>query len=460
MQSTQPPCNSQGKNDIIQTAITDFFATFHTGTLMNRCGIRKIRGARPLSILTALFCLPFQGVNLYWGMVHSRKHEFGKTAVYDMVNRPNFNWRALLLSLSGTVIRFFAPLTDKNRETVLIIDDSLLKRPRSKVVELLARVYDHCSKTYHRGFRFLCLTWSDGTSSAPVDFALLSSTKPKHRYQDITRQVDKRSCGYLRRKEATMHATELVEPMVKRALRTGIKACYLLMDSWFAFPAVIGKLSTHLPVICMLKRTPKIHYIWRGQKVTLDELYRRIKKRPGKARIRASVVVAIAPGTSARIVFVHDRKKSDWLALLCTDIELANTEIVRIYGKRWDIEVCFKMCKQYLHLGKNVQVRNFDGMIAHATISMIRYLFLSYRQRCETDDRTLGELFRAGCDELRDISLVQALQRILSLVANALRGIELSSEQFIQQLIDEIMGTVLEKMNLLPLGRPNLIAAQ
>lgn len=460
MQLTQSLRDRQEENAAIRTSIDHFFAHFHIGMIVNRAGIRKIRGARPLTILTALFCLPFQGMNLYWGLVHSRNREFGKSAVYDILNRPNCNWRTLLLSLSSAVIRFFASLTSEERETVLIIDDSPLERPRSKMVELLARVYDHCSKKYIRGFRFLCLTWSDGTSTAPVDFALLSSPKPTNRYQDITRQVDKRSCGYHRRTEALMHTTELLEPMVKRALRAGVKARYILVDSWFAFPAVIAKLSGQLPVIAMLKRTPKIFYTWRGQKVTLEGLYRNIKKRPGKARILASVVVTIASDQAVKIVFVRDRRKSDWLALLSTDADLSDTDIVRIYGKRWDIEVFFKMSKQYLHLEKSVQLRSFDGLIAHATIAMMRYLFLSYRQRCETDDRTLGDLFHSACIEARDISLLDALHRILTLVTDALRQIELTSEQFIQQLIDDIMGTVIKKFNLIPPNMLHLIAAK
>jgi hypothetical protein len=458
MQNTHSLSDRQEENETFQTVIAHFFAHFRIGMILNRAGIRKIRGARPLTIITALFCLPFKGTNLYWGMVHTRNREFGKSAVYDMLNRTNCNWRALLLTLSGAVIRFFIFLTSEERETVFIIDDSPLERPRSKTVELLARVFDHCSKKYIRGFRFLCLTWSDGTSTAPVDFVLLSSPKPKNRYQDITRQVDKRSCGYHRRTDAMRHTTELLEPMVKRALRAGIHARYILIDSWFAFPSIIAKLSVYLPVITMLKRTSKIFYTWRGQKVTLENLYRKIKKRPGKARILASVVVTIASGQLVKIVFVRDRRKSDWLALLSTDVDLADSDIVRIYGKRWDIEVFFKMSKQYLHLEKGVQLRTFDGLIAHTTIAMMRYLFLSFRQRCETDDRTLGDLFRIACNEAQDISLLDALHRILTLVANALRQIELTSEQFIQQLIDDIMGTVIKKFNLISPNMLHIIA--
>jgi len=448
MESIQKPLDSQAENDRIQGTIEDFFDIFHIGSLLNRGGIRKVRGARPLAIVTALFSLPFKGVNLYWGIVRNREQGFFKDAVYDVLKRPNFNWRIVLLSLSVTVIRFFATLVDEKRETVFILDDSTLERPRSKKVELLARVRDHCAGKFIRGFRFLSLVWSDGASTVPVDFALLSSADPKNRYQEVTTMVDKRSCGYLRRREAIQHATDLLEPMVKRAIRAGIQARYLLMDSWFALPVIIAKLSMYIPIICMLKRMPNIYYEYRGQKMTLTTLYRVVKKRPGKARILASVVVTIAAGQMVKIVFVRDRRKSDWLALLSTVVNLADTDIVRIYGKRWDIEVFFKMSKQYLHLEKGVQLRTFDGLIAHSTIAMMRYLFLSYRQRCETDDRTLGELFRAGCNEVRDISLLEALQRILTLVADALLRIELASEQFIQQLIDDIMGTIVEKMNL------------
>ena len=41
-----------------------------------------------------------------------------------------------------------------------------------------------------------------------------------------------------------------------------------------------------------------------------------------------------------KILFLKNRnKKSDWIALICTDEKLADDEIIRIYGKRWDIEV-------------------------------------------------------------------------------------------------------------------------
>jgi IS4 transposase len=49
------------------------------------------------------------------------------------------------------------------------------------------------------------------------------------------------------------------------------------------------------------------------------------------------------------------------LALLSTDLELTDEEIIQIYGKRWDIEVFFKTTKSFLSLAKEFQWRSYDS---------------------------------------------------------------------------------------------------
>lgn len=50
----------------------------------------------------------------------------------------------------------------RKRKDVFIIDDSLFDRSHSKKAELLAKVFDHCSMKFKKGFRLLTLGWSDG----------------------------------------------------------------------------------------------------------------------------------------------------------------------------------------------------------------------------------------------------------------------------------------------------------
>ena len=228
----------------------------------------------------------------------------------------------------------------------------------------------------------------------------------------------------------------------------GVKASYLLMDSWFAMPSTIAKLKKHIHIIGMIKRTPKILYTYKGKPRTVDGIYRILKKRPGRAKILASVIVTMKDQSQAKIVFVRDRRKKDWLPLITTDINLPDEEVVRLYGKRWDIEVFFKMSKQHLGLEKQVQTRDFDSQIAHTSIVMARYMFLALEQRRQDDPRTMGALFRACCEEMKDLNFIEALKRILELAVDKLRNTGEFVEEVYQSLISAIFGASIEFFGL------------
>ncbi|BCO07979.1 transposase [Desulfolithobacter dissulfuricans] len=440
--------NSQKQQEAIRLhhRIDSFFDNFAIGTLLNRAGIRKIRGASPLVLLKAIFVLPFENNNFFRSIVAGNNHGFKKDAAYQLLKNPRYNWRKLLLLLAAKLVNFCDLLTDCDRKKVLIIDDSTYDRSHSKFVELLARVHDHTENRFLNGFKMLSLGWSDGATFLPLDFSMLSSANSQNRLQGITKKLDKRSIGYKRRQEAMTKATELLVPMIKRVLAAGIDASHILMDSWFAFPSVIQALSRHRPVICMLKDMPTILYRHCHTEIRLGELYKRIKKRRGKAKILASVIVETRDGLPVKIVFVRHRQKRGWLAILSTDLELSAEEIVRIYGKRWDIEVFFKMAKHYLNLEREMQLRDYDGLIGHTTIVMLRYLFLAFEQRLHDDPRTLGSLFYACSDELQDLSVLEALQRILSLALDKIRKIGVLPENIISNILDAVMSVAIDML--------------
>lgn len=444
---TIPP--SKLPNQDLQGRIDEFMSRFKIGTLLNRCGIRKLRGISPLLVLRTIFELAFLGRNIYTGVHQSSAAGIGKDAVYRFLSSTRSNWRRFLGFLAQVVIKgLFEPLTDEKREKVLIMDTTLYNRSRSRRVELLSRVHDHCSGGYVNGFRMLALGWSDGASFVPVDHAMLSSRKQKNQVQGITKETDGRTCGARRRKEALTKSTDLMVPMVKRALGLFIPAKYLLMDSWFSFPSVIRSLMGLIHVICMVKNTPKVFYQLEGQSLTLSQIHRRLRKRRGKAKIKGSVVVGIGEGMRAKLVFVRSRRGgAKWLALLCTDLSLPDEEVVRIYGKRWDIEVFFKMAKHYLKLDSEIQVRDFDAILAHSTIVLVRYIFLAVEQRMASDQRTIGGLFLATGEEIRDLSLTEALVRILSLAWDRVREYYATSEQLVLEIIESTMKEALRLIN-------------
>ncbi|MDD4462897.1 MAG: transposase [Desulfobacterales bacterium] len=229
--------------------------------------------------------------------------------------------------------------------------------------------------------------------------------------------------------------------MLKRILSTGVSARYLLMDSWFTMPATVVALARHMDVIGMVKKSSRIHYSFNGQSMDIKSIYPRLTKRRGCARIVASANVMLKDAVAAKLVFVRDNRKKDWLALLSTDANPADEDIVRIYGKRWGIEVFFKMAKE-------IQCRDFDALIAHTSIVFMRYIFLEYQCLMETDHRSFGDLFYACCEEVADISFMEALYRILTLVVDQLKQLGTFCEKTAAAFFDAIMNTALQYVGL------------
>ena len=109
------------------------------------------------------------------------------------------------------------------------------------------------------------------------------------------------------------------------------------------------------------------------------------------------------------IVFARDKKPGKWVALLSTNTKIDVDEVVRIYGIRWNIEVFFKVCKSYLKLAKEFIGRSYDMLVAHTAIVFLRYTMLSLSARENKDDRSIGDLFFASCDEVKDLSFLKPL---------------------------------------------------
>ncbi len=439
---------SQIVSDIVscENKIHQFFLNQKIGSLLKRSNVDKEKGVSPVAVFRVLFTLVFAGKNLFRTMTADRSCGMAKDTVYRFLNSVHTNWRRFLLLLSSRVIRDeLSPLTGAANMKVLIADDTLYRRNRSKHVELLSRVFDHTDRRYYRGFRMLTLGWSDGISFLPVSCALLASSKEKNRLVPLRTDLDRRTNGAKRRREGIRKATDVLVEMVAEAVASGIQARHILFDSWFAFPATMRKLlAKGMHTLCMLKVTEKIFYRYEGEYLHLAAIYRKIRKRRGRAKILASVMVEIGEDdkgvpVQAKIVFVRDRRTKKWLALLSTDTALGNDEIVTAYKRRWDIEVFFKMAKSFLNLAKECQGRSYDALVAHAAVVCCRYIMLALAKRTNQDPRTLGTLFHACCEELQQATFAEALAFVLMLLDQALGAATEMTRELIRSLIDRFL---------------------
>ena len=405
----------------IPITIRRFFTRFHVSSALKSSNAYKKKGFPVVEIFQYLFLLIFSNRSMYMNLLTGRNTPaFAKDTLYRFMKMTHINWIRFTTVLSSRIIKqAITPLDSKDRANVLIIDDSMFERNRSKKAELLTKVYDHAEHAFKFGFRMLTLGWSDGSTFLPVSSVLLSSENKRNRINEAS-AMDKRTVGHKRRQLSMQKGTSVMLELLKQAKNAAVPAKYVLFDSWFSSPSSIHAVKeTGYDVIAMVKKTPKMFFRYNVTDMSLISIYNKNKKRPGRSRYLLSVMVDVIKDGKvipAKVVYVRNRnKRKEYLCIISTDTGLDDNEIIRIYGKRWDIEVFFKVCKSYLHLGKECRALSYDAMTAHTAVVFTRYMMLSVESRESNDERSLGELFLYFCDEMSDITWIQAFQLLLQM---------------------------------------------
>ena len=432
----------------ISKSIEKFFKRFHISSALKASNAYKKKGIPVIEVFQYLFLLIFSNRSMYMSLITGRNTPgFAKDTVYRFMKMLQINWIRFTTLLASRIIRdAIVPLDSEDRANVLIIDDSMFERNRSKKVELLAKAYDHANHRYRFGFRMLTLGWSDGSSFLPVNSILLSSENKKNRVNEAVK-VDKRTAGYKRRLLSIQKGTQAMLELLKTAKKAAVPAKYVLFDSWFSSPSTLHAVKTiGYDVIGMVKKTPKMFFRYKGEDISLITIYNRNKKRRGRSRYLLSVLVDVVKDGKvipAKVVYVRNRnKRKEYLCLISTDTTLDENEIIRIYGKRWDIEVFFKVCKSYLNLSRECNSLSYDAMTAHTAVVFTRYMMLSLESREGNDNRSLGELFLYFSDEMSDITWIQAFRMLLQMFRTILNNNTELSDDKIDELVDTFMNTL------------------
>ena len=432
----------------ISKSIKRFFTRFHISSALKASNAYKKKGFPVVEVFQYLFLLIFSNRSMYMSLITGKNSPgFAKDTVYRFMKMIQINWLHFTTLLASRIIKdAIVPLDSRDRANVLIIDDSMFERNRSKKVELLAKAYDHANHRYRFGFRMLTLGWSDGNTFLPVNSVLLSSENKKNRVNEAS-EVDKRTVGYKRRMLSMQKGTQAMLELLKATKKANIPAKYVLFDSWFSSPSTLHAVkSIGYDVIGMVKKTPKMFFRYNGEDMSLITIYNQNKKRRGRSKYLLSVVVDVVKDGEiipAKVVYVRNRnKKKEYLCLISTNTTLDENEIIRIYGKRWDIEVFFKVCKSYLNLSKECNSLSYDAVTAHTAVVFTRYMMLSLESRESNDSRSLGELFLYFSDEMSDITWIQAFQMLLQMFRTMLSDNTELSENKIDELVDTFMNTV------------------
>ena len=400
------------QNYPIHNIICDTLKKFKLKTLCHESGIEKREGFSVAEILTLLIMLPLMALNSvhqFYKSAYGKMAEMQKDTLYRLKNNEWYSWRRLLFAVAKMFRKRVNPENKPcDKPTAFILDDTADKRVGSKM-ENISYVFDHVIQKSVLGFKILVLGFFDGKSIRPLDFTIhsekaLNAKKAKAQHK---KKVDPRSPGAKRRREAKQSKIQTAVSMIKRAVKNGFMADYVLCDSWFTCEELISSIRAikggAMHLIAAVKNGNQ-RYGYKGELFNAKEIIGMLKATGAALRCRRlgiyyyeAVVTYKGAGTLKMFICRYPRQKK-WRVFVTTNTSLNLVETMEIYGIRWTIEVFFRECKQYLQLG-TCQSSNFDAQIASVTITFILYTILAYLKRMESYE-TLGDIFRLAQQDI------------------------------------------------------------
>ena len=348
---------------------------------------------------------------------------FGKDVYYRFVKESRFNWRKLLIISTEALISRIEPLQKTTEPKVLIIDDTVEAKRGKQIEGSCQHIWSNKEGRSIKGLNIVSLNYSDSYSSFGLDFAIRMNKSRIKEISSFSTKVHHRSNAFARRNEGLDGKNTLALAMLQRALKQGIYADYLLVDSWYAKPDFIYQAGTlGLPVIARIANNDRI-WNFKGKHKTIDAMYRTLSKvkrhysgTHGKIRYRYFDTIAEhARLGKVRLLFMHTGK--ELLVFISTDLSLFGRELINTYKKRWNIEQGYKDLREYFGLGKE-ENRIYEALIAKITLSMFTYNIVNYINRIQNEPQTIGELFRDLECELEALAIsMQLFLEILAKIA-------------------------------------------
>ena len=369
-----------------------------------------------------------------------------KDVMYDLLKREEINWRALNSQTAKAVYQ--QNKLAGSRIKAFVLDDSIKTR-RGKKMEGVSSHFDHVTGRHVMGQQVLTLGLATEEAFLPLDSQIyISQVKAR---ELISPYKDGRSIASKRYSEATSQGKpEMASHMMKRAIRSGIEADYMVADAWFGTkPMIRTALELDVCAILRMKKSKmKYRAVISGRKKQLlnaKELYthavkrkwRKVRGMPWKA-VTLDVELDLAEKIEkkphwqpVRLLFVRGLKecdeaqagKKDWALFLTTDIQLSMCKMLETYALRWGIEVYFKEAKQHLGFLQE-QTATFVSHTASIHLCAIRYLML-VNNKLEDQDAHVGEIRSQIQDQLDSLDFAGRLWQIFrAIISGALTELQ------------------------------------
>jgi len=345
---------------------------------------------------------------------------FKKDVYYRLLANSSYNWRKLLSLSSLKILSLLHKVQDAKAIRVFIIDDTVEDKVGKNIEGSSDYIYSNKEKRKIRGINVVSLNYSDRFSNFMLDFAIAVNKHARVKIEDFTNKVDHRTNAHKRRLETMKGKSQIAIDMVKRAVKSGIYADYLLVDSWYSKPVFLQEMNTlGLRVISRMANNKKI-WNFIGKEKTLDAIYNKFKKiKSVKSGVYGkkvkftyfSAVVEHKKAGKVKIVFIKTKEKL--IPIVSTDLNINDEEIIEIYKRRWDIEQGYKELREHFGFGRE-ENRIYEALIARITLSFFTYNIVSYINRISNEPQTIGGLFKDLECELHTLAI--AMQTFIAIL--------------------------------------------
>ena len=409
-------------------------------------------------IFQVLFVLPFVSISNIYGLFRSglcSEVNGDDNTYYRFLNNPMIPWRKIHAAFVNQFVKASQRLSAESQSQVsgsprcLICDDSLLEKRGSKI-ETIGKVFDHCSHKYILGLKLLVLGLWDGKSFIPLDFSIHNEPgKNKNRglkpcelkvQHSNNRPLD--SPAQQRISEVGVSKINIVIQMIKRAIKDGLSAEYVLADSWFISEGFIKSIQSigsanrsDINVIGLMKTNRIVSIQGKNYKInTLSDIHRTSIKRCKKLNCKYIPMIVTYKGIEMKIFLVCLKGQQNWKVLINTNSKDSFIKSMEIYQIRWSIEVFFKDCKQHLNLGK-CQSTNFDAQIATTSLCLMNYIALALVKRVDNYE-SIGNIFLHLKDIIIKDHIVQKIWNlIITIYSEVLAQLGVDLDLFIKSII-------------------------
>lgn len=416
-------CNNEKTNE----GVLHFFSAFKIKRLLGSFNAYKSKGFDVSVLLLSLLIFRLRGENI--SRMQNRARNFleniDDNTFYRLMNNQWMDWRKLLLGFAKQFARQVKAKGDPVSETTcFVLDDTDIEKT-GKTIEFIGRVFNHVTKLYPLGFKMLLLGFWDGKTLIATDFSLHRERGQKGTYglskkelkSQFRKKRESKSPGQKRAMELDMKKGEVAVSMIRRAVKNGFIANYVLMDSWFVNHYMIKSIRSikkgamHLLGMCKIDQRK---YLIGNKEMNAHQLIVKNQRKNSKySRKHKSTYISMVvdyKGEKVRLFFLRYNNAKNWTLLLTTDLTLSFVRAIELYQIRWTIEVLNKECKQYLQLGAS-QNTDFDGQIADATIVLVTHTILSLQKRFSCYE-TMGELFRETQEKMLELTLWERLIKV------------------------------------------------